>query len=85
MVKSVTLRKIGGSIGATGPKELADRFRFDLRDRVFVVPLERVLLLTPYDPPLGMALSSCRRGAKKSRNALRELANYPQAPLLIRE
>jgi putative addiction module antidote len=74
MVKSVTLRKMGGSIGATVPKELADRFHLEVGDRVFVVPTERGLLLTPYDPSFEKALSAYRRGARKYRNALRELA-----------
>jgi putative addiction module antidote len=74
MVKTVTLRKMGGSVGATLPKEFAERLHLDVGDQVFVVPTERGLLLTPYDPSFEKALAAYRRGSKKYKNALRELA-----------
>lgn len=74
MVRSVTLRKMGGSIGATLPKDLADRFHLDAGDEVFVVATDQGLLITPYDPTFAKAMSVYRRGAKKYKNALRELA-----------
>jgi antitoxin MazE len=74
MIRTVTLRKMGGSIGTTLPKELADRLHLDAGDQVFVVPTERGLLITPYDPAFEKAMTAYRRGAKKYRNALRELA-----------
>lgn len=74
MIRAVTLRKMGGSIGTTLPKDLVDRLRLDAGDQVFVVPTERGLLITPYDPDFEKAMAAYRRGAKKYRNALRELA-----------
>jgi antitoxin MazE len=74
VIRSVTLRKMGGSIGTTLPKDLADRLHLDAGDQVFVVPTERGLLITPYDPTFEKAMAAYRRGAKKYRNALRELA-----------
>lgn len=74
MVRTVTLRKMGGSVGATLPKDLADRLHLDVGDQVFVVVTDKGLLLTPYDPTFEKAMTVYRRGAKKYKNALRELA-----------
>lgn len=74
MVRTVTLRKMGGSIGATLPKDLAERLHLDAGDEVFVVETERGLLITPYDPTFDAAMAAYRRGARKYKNALRELA-----------
>ena len=74
MVRTVTLRKMGGSVGATLPKDLADRLHLDVGDQVFVVATDMGLLITPYDPTFEEAMAVYRRGAKKYKNALRELA-----------
>lgn len=74
MVKEVTLRRAGGSIAATLPKEMADRLNLEAGDRALVVETENGILLTPYDPKTEKALQIARRVAKKYRNALRELA-----------
>jgi antitoxin MazE len=74
MVKEVTLRRAGGSIGATLPKEMTDRLHLEAGDRVLAVETEQGILITPYDPKVERALAIARRLAKKYRNALRELA-----------
>ena len=74
MVRTVTLRKMGGSVGATLPKDLADRLHLHVGDQVFVVATEKGLLITAYDPTFEKAMVVYRRGAKKYKNALRELA-----------
>ena len=43
-------------------------------DEVFVVATDSGLLITPYDPTFEEAMAVYRRGAKKYKNALRELA-----------
>jgi putative addiction module antidote len=74
MVKAVTLRKAGGSIGATLPKEMADRLNLEPGDTVLAVETEKGILLTPYNPETERAMKIARRVAKRYRNALRELA-----------
>jgi putative addiction module antidote len=74
MVKEVTLRRAGGSIGATLPKEMADRLHLEAGDRILAVETDRGILLTPYDPKVEKALGIARGLAKKYRTALRELA-----------
>lgn len=74
MAKRVTLRQMGGSIGATIPRELSDRYNLNPGDEVFVMETERGILLTPYDPEFEKAMNAYKKGAKKYRNALDELA-----------
>jgi putative addiction module antidote len=74
MVRKITLRQVGGSIGATLPKDMADRLKVEAGDEVFVVETEQGILITPYDPTFDAAMAAYRRTAGKYRNALRELA-----------
>lgn len=74
MVREITLRQVGGSIGATLPKEMADRLHLAVGDRVLAVETERGILLSPYDPDVEAGLALAAQAAKKFRNALRELA-----------
>jgi antitoxin MazE len=74
MAREATLRRAGGSISATLPKEMTDRLHLEAGDRVLVVETEKGILITPYDPKVERALKIARRVAKKYRNALHELA-----------
>jgi putative addiction module antidote len=74
MVRQTKIRRAGGSLSATLPKDMVDRLQLEAGDAVFIVETDRGLLLTPYDPTFERALSAYRRGAQKYRNALRELA-----------
>ena len=74
MVKQVTIRKAGGSVGATLPKDMADRLHVEPGDTVFAVETDAGILLTPYDPDIEEALDIATNVAKKYRKALRELA-----------
>jgi putative addiction module antidote len=74
MYSTLTLRRTGGSISATLPKDQADRLKLSPGDQVFAVETDRGILLTPYDPAFEKAMKIYSRGAKKYRNALHELA-----------
>lgn len=74
MIREITLRQVGGSIGATIPRDMADRLRLEVGDRLFAVETESGILLTPYDPAVEEGLALAARAARRYRNALRELA-----------
>ncbi len=74
MVREITLRQVGGSIGATLPKDMADRLHLEVGDRVLAVETDQGILLTPFDPAVEAGLASAAEVAKKYRNALRELS-----------
>jgi antitoxin MazE len=74
MTRELKLRQAGGSVSATLPKDMADRFHLEPGDRVFAVETEEGILLTPYDPETERALKVAAKAAKKYRSVLRELA-----------
>ena len=74
MTRELPLRQVGGSIGATLPKDMAERLHLSPGDRVLAVETDRGILLTPYDPKTERALAIAAKVARKYRNALRELA-----------
>jgi putative addiction module antidote len=74
MTRTLTLRRVGGSIVATLPKEIAERFHLSAGDRILAVETERGILLTTHDPVTEKAHAIAARAAKKHRNALRALA-----------
>ena len=74
MVRKITLRQVGGSIGATLPKDMADRMNVRAGDEILVVETEHGILLTPYDPAFAAAMAAYKHTASRYRNALRELA-----------
>lgn len=74
MVRKLTLRQVGGSIGATLPKDMAERLQLGVGDRVLAVETDQGILLTPFDPAVEAGLAIAAQTARKYRNALRELA-----------
>jgi antitoxin MazE len=74
VIRELTLRQVGGSIGATIPKDMADRLHLEAGDRVLAIETDRGILLTPYDPDVEEGLAVAAHAARKFRNALRELA-----------
>jgi putative addiction module antidote len=74
MVRKVTLRQVGGSIGATLPKDMADRLHVQAGDEVFIMETEQGILITPFDPTFEKVMAGYKRTASKYRNALRELS-----------
>lgn len=74
MVRRQTLKKIGGSVATVLPKSMLDRFHLEAGDTVNVVETGEGLLITPFDPDFADAMTTYVRGAKKFRNALRQLS-----------
>ncbi len=74
MVRHVKLRKMGGSVGATLPKDFADRFHLEAGDELLAVETAHGILLTPYDPDVEKGLAIAADAQKRYQNALRELA-----------
>lgn len=72
--KKVTVRKMGGSLGVTLPKDFAKRMQVREGDTLYAVETDQGILLTPLDPTFEKAMRIYERGARKYRNALRELA-----------
>lgn len=74
MVRNVKLRRMGGSVGATLPKDLVDRFNLHAGDEILVVETALGILLSPYDPEVEAGLKIAIEAQATYRNALRELA-----------
>lgn len=74
MAKQITLRRSGGSISATLPKALVERFHLEAGDSVSVIETDTGILLTPFDPDFAEGLKAYSQGARKYMNALKELS-----------
>jgi putative addiction module antidote len=74
MSKETTIRAIGNSAGATIPKAMLERYRLTAGDRVHLVETEEGILITPFDPEFAESMEIYAEGAKRYRNAMRELA-----------
>ena len=74
MTTRITLRKIGGSIGAILPKEITDSLKVGAGDTLSVVRTEHGILLTPFDPVFEEGMRAFEEVNREYRNALRELA-----------
>ena len=74
MVRSVKLRRMGGSVGATLPKDMAERLRLSAGDEVLAVETANGILLSPYDADVEEGLTIAAKAQKRYRSALRELA-----------
>jgi antitoxin MazE len=74
MTRETTIRAIGNSAGATIPKAMLERYRLAEGDRVHLIETDQGILITPYDPTFAEAMSVYEEGAKRYRNAMRELA-----------
>lgn len=69
------IKKIGNSTGLILPKELLGRLNLSQGDWLHVTEAaDGSLRLTPYDPEFERAIEIARKGMKRYRNALAELA-----------
>jgi bifunctional DNA-binding transcriptional regulator/antitoxin component of YhaV-PrlF toxin-antitoxin module len=78
MVKEIRARQVGGSVAATLPKEMAERFKITAGSILCAIDTADGILLTPFDSAFAQAMSAYREGAAGYRNALRELAKGPE-------
>ena len=74
MPKQTTIRAIGNSAGTTIPKPMLERYHLGEGDTVHLVETEEGILITPFDPDFEAAMEIYAEGAKRYRNAMRELA-----------
>ena len=74
MVRNVKLRRMGGSVGATLPKDMAERFHLEAGDEVLVIETAHGILISPYDPDVVEGLGIAAEAQKRYQGALRELA-----------
>jgi putative addiction module antidote len=75
MTNKITLRKVGGSVGATFPKDIMDDLRVEAGESLTVVRTDRGILLTPYDPAFEQGMLAYAEVNAEYRNALRALAD----------
>ncbi len=73
MVREITLRKAGGSVTATLPKEIADRLHLGPGDKVYAIETADGVLLTPYDPDFNEAMQAFGEVRRQYRNTLKKL------------
>lgn len=74
MVHTITLKKVGGSISATIPKDLASRHHLAANDKIFAMETADGILLTTVDPTTKAALDAYTELAKENRAAMAALA-----------
>lgn len=74
MYRKVTVRKMGGSVGITLPKEIAEKLKVAEGHEVYLVKTNEGVLVTSEDPKFARVMEAYERFARKYRNALRELA-----------
>jgi putative addiction module antidote len=74
MYRKVTVRKMGGSVGITLPKEVAEKLRVAEGQEVYLVDTPDGVLVRTSDPEFERVMEAYEKGASRYRNALRELA-----------
>lgn len=71
---TITLRKIGNSLGFILPKEAANLIQASEGDELTLTQSPEGLLLTPYDPQFSKKMEISDSILSRYKNALRELA-----------
>lgn len=70
----IQLRKMGGSLGTTFPKEVVERMNVVEGDALWLIERNGEYLLTPYDPKFESVMEAYEHLSKRYRNTLKELA-----------
>ena len=73
-VKETVIRPYGNSAGVTIPKEMLDKYELAKGDTVALRETPDGILITPYDADFAEVMKLAHEGAKKYRNAMRELS-----------
>ncbi len=74
MANSVTVRKVGNSLGVILPKAVFKRLDVSEGDKLFVVHTPDGIRLTPYDPDFARQVEAAEDFMSKYRDVFRELA-----------
>ena len=74
MLRSVRLRRMGGSVGTTLPRDMAARLHLEAGDEVLAIETASGILLSPYDPDVDEGLTIAVEAQKRYQRALEELA-----------
>ena len=64
---TITVRRVGNSLGVVLPKELIARLRVGKGDRLFVQETASGIQLTPYDPEFGRQMEVATRVMREDR------------------
>ena len=68
------LRKVGNSIALIVPKHMREKMGVKEGDAVYLTETPDGYQISPYDPEFSRQMELAKKGMKKYRNALRELA-----------
>ena len=71
---TLTIRRIGNSLGVILPQEIIGKLKVGEGDRITLTESPEGMRITPYDPEFEKQMEISRKGMRKFRNALRELA-----------
>lgn len=73
-VKETVIRAVGNSAGVTIPKEMLEAHGLAKGDRIALRETPDGILITPYDAEFAAVMEIAAEGAKRYRNAMRELS-----------
>jgi putative addiction module antidote len=71
---TLTVTAVGNSLGVLLPKEAANRLEVQKGDKIFLTKSPDGYRLTAFDPEFEEEMAIARKGMRKYRDALRELA-----------
>ena len=73
-VRETVIRPFGNSAGVTIPKEMLEKYSIEKGDRVELRETPDGILITAYDAEFAKVMTLAYEGAKRYRNAMRELS-----------
>jgi putative addiction module antidote len=71
---ALTVTAVGNPLGVLLPKEAVNRLEVQKGDKIFLTKSPDSYRLTAYDPEFEEEMAIARKGMRKYRDALRELA-----------